>query len=216
MLHILDQQNTVLNKFMEELRDCEVQRDRMRFRRNMERIGEILAYEISKTFHYVNRSVETPLGTAEVAVPDDDVVLAAILRSGLPLHTGFLNYFDRAESAFISAYRHYKKDGSIKIEIDTIISPDLSGKTLVLIDPLLATGTSVEDVYKALVKMGGEPAALHIASVLASEDGVEYVKEKFGAKADVWTVAVDAELTVKSYIVPGIGDTGDLAYGEKI
>lgn len=217
MINVLDSKNSVLNKFMEELRDHEIQKDSMRFRRNLERIGEIMAYEISKKFTYKKRIVETPLGESEVNVPDDDVVLATILRSGLPMHTGFLNIFDRAENAFISAYRHYSKDGSIKIEIDSIVSPDLSGKTLILIDPLLATGTSVDVVYKALTKMGGMPDALHVASVIASEDGIEYMKKRFmGTNTNVWTVAVDAELTVKSYIIPGIGDTGDLAYGEKI
>lgn len=217
MLKILGTENTILNRFVAELRDHEIQQDSMRFRRNLERIGEIMAYEISKTLNYQVRTVETPLGEIEMSLPTDQVVLATILRAGLPMHAGFLNYFDRSESAFVSAYRHYSKDGSFKVDIESITSPELLGKKLIIIDPMLATGTSIEVAYNNLVQTGGEPDHVHIATVIASQDGVDYVKKHFPSKnTTLWAAAVDEELTVKSYIVPGIGDTGDLAFGEKV
>lgn len=217
MLRVLSKENTLLNRFVAQLRDAKIQADSMRFRRNLERIGEIMAYEISKTLNYKSATVETPLGEAEINLITDEIVLAPVLRSGLPMHTGFLNYFDNAESAFVSAYRHYSKDGTFKIDIESITAPPLVGKILIIIDPMLATGVSVEMAVKNLIQTGGEPDMIHVASVLASEDGIEYIKKHFDReKITLWTVAVDAELTVKSYIVPGIGDTGDLAYGEKV
>lgn len=217
MLTILGNENSILNRFLAQLRDAEVQKNPMLFRKNLERIGEIMAYEISKTLKYKQQIVETPLGEADMSLPDEEVVLAVVLRAGLPMHNGFLNVFDEAPSAFVAAYRHYSKDGSFKIDIESITSPDLAGKTLIIIDPMLATGQSIEVAYDNLIQAGGEPEFTHIATVIASQDGVDYVQKRFSSKKiRLWTVAVDEELTVKSYIVPGIGDTGDLAFGEKI
>ena len=217
MLKILGNENSVLNLFLAQLRDVEIQKSPMLFRKNLERIGELMAYEISKTLKYKKQIVETPLGEAEMFLPEEEVVLATILRAGVPMHYGFLNIFEDAPSAFVAAYRHYSKDGSFKIDIESLTTPDLAGKTLILIDPMLATGQSIEIAYENLIRSGGEPAFTHIATVIASQDGVDYVQKHFPeSKISLWTVAVDEELTVKSYIVPGIGDTGDLAYGEKI
>lgn len=216
-LNILSRQNTVLNKFIAQIRDREIQRDPMRFRRNMERIGEIAAYEISKTLRYTPRIVETPLGQAEVAQIDDSIVLATILRSGLPFHQGFLNYFDDAQNAFVSAYRKSTKDGKFKVKVEYISCGDLEGKTLLLVDPMLATGSSLVLAYEALCERGGTPAHTHVASVIASEQGIDYVTNHMPHQTTtIWAAAVDEELTSRCYIVPGIGDAGDLAYGEKI
>lgn len=215
--HILNEQNTVLNKFIAEIRDCRIQRDSMRFRRNLERIGEISAYEISKTMAYEKRLVETPLGEAEVAMISDRVVVATILRAGLPFHQGFLNYFDDAQNAFVSAYRKSTKDGKFSVKVEYISCGELEGKTLILADPMLATGSSLVLAWQALCERGGMPKHTHVAAVIASEQGVDYVKKNMPHKTTtLWTAAVDAELTSRSYIVPGIGDAGDLAYGEKI
>ena len=216
-LNILSRQNTVLNKFIAQIRDREIQRDPMRFRRNMERIGEIAAYEISKTLRYTPRIVETPLGQAEVAQIDDSIVLATILRAGLPFHQGFLNYFDDAQKAFVSAYRKSTKDGKFKVKVEYISCGDLEGKTLLLVDPMLATGSSLVLAYEALCERGGTPAHTHVASVIASEQGIDYVTNHMPHQTTtIWAAAVDEELTSRCYIVPGIGDAGDLAYGEKI
>jgi uracil phosphoribosyltransferase len=217
MLTILGTKNSMLNRFLAQLRDREIQKNQMLFRKNLERIGEIMAYEISKTLKYTHRIVETPLGEAEMMLPEEEIVLATVLRAGLPMHNGFLNVFDNVSSAFVAAYRHYGKDGSFRIDIESITTPELAGKTLILIDPMLATGQSIEMTWRSLVQAGGEPEKTHIASVIASQDGVDYVQKHFQLhKTHFWTIAVDEELTVKSYIVPGIGDTGDLAFGEKI
>lgn len=217
MLKVLDKQNTILNKFVAELRDVEIQADSMRFRRNLERIGEIMAYEISKTFTYGEATVETPLGEAEIMLPEEQIVVATILRAGIPYHQGFLNYFDGAQNAFIAAYRKYSKDGSFNVKVEYISSCDLTDKTLILVDPMLATGVSLVLSYKALLEKAGIPRHTHVASIVASEEGVEYVRKNMPKnKSNVWVAAVDAELTVKSYIVPGIGDVGDLAYGDKL
>lgn len=216
-LHILSQQDTVLNKFIAEIRDKSVQKDSMRFRRNLERIGEVTAYEISKTLGYSPRAVETPLGEATVNLYDDRVVIATILRAGLPFHQGFLNYFDDAQNAFVSAYRKSKKDGTFTVKVEYISCGDLEGKTLLLVDPMLATGSSLVLAYNALCERGGMPAHTHVASVIASEQGIDYVTKNMPRQTTtVWAAAVDEELTSRSYIVPGIGDAGDLAYGEKI
>lgn len=216
-INILNRRNTVLNKFIAEIRDKDVQRDSMRFRRNLERIGEITAYEISKTLHYTSRMVETPLGEAAVETIDDNIVLATILRAGLPFHQGFLNYFDDAHNAFVSAYRKSKKDGSFTVKVEYISCGDLEGNTLLLVDPMLATGSSLVLAYEALCEHGGQPAHTHVASVIASEQGLDYVRKNMPSTAvTVWCSAVDEELTSRSYIVPGIGDAGDLAYGEKL
>ena len=217
MIKILDRENTLLNRFVAQMRDVNVQGDSMRFRRNLERAGEVMAYEISKTLHYAKHTVETPLGVAEVALPDEQIVIATILRAGLPFHQGFLNYFDDAQNAFVSAYRKYSKDGSFNIHVEYISTCELSGKTLLLVDPMLATGTSIVLTHRALVEKAGMPRRTIIASVFASEEGLEYAKKHFSAQnTSIWCGTVDAELTVKSYIVPGVGDAGDLAYGDKM
>lgn len=216
-LHILSQQNTVLNKFIAQIRDKSIQRDSMRFRRNLERIGEITAYEISKTFAYRPCVVETPLGEATVEMIEDRIVVATILRAGLPYHQGFLNYFDDAQNAFVSAYRKSTKDGKFKVKVEYISCGELEGKTLLLVDPMLATGSSLVLAYEALCERGGTPAHTHVAAVIASEQGIDYVMKNMPRQATtIWAAAVDEELTSRAYIVPGIGDAGDLAYGEKI
>lgn len=217
MIHILNQKNSILNKFIAQMRDKKVQRDSMRFRRNMERIGEIMAYEISQSLNYSTRMIETPLGIAAVECIDDKIVVATILRAGLPFHQGFLNFFDDAENGFVSAYRKSRPDGSFIVDVEYVSTSSLSGKTLILVDPMLATGTSLMLVYDALVRRAGEPDHTHFAAVFASEQGVDYVKKHTSPeKCTLWCAAVDEELTSKSYIVPGIGDAGDLAYGEKL
>ncbi len=217
MLHILNSKNTILNKFIGELRDKRVQTDSMRFRRNLERIAEISAYEISKELNYRSRIVETPLGEASVESIDDTIVIATILRAGLPFHQGFLNYFDDAQNAFVSAYRKSKADGSFTVKVEYISCGSLEGKTLLLVDPMIATGSSLILAYEALIQRGGEPAHTHFASVIASEQGVDYVLQHTSEqKCTLWCAAVDEELTSRSYIVPGLGDAGDLAYGEKL
>lgn len=216
-VHILNEQNTVLNKFISQIRDKKVQTDSMRFRRNLERIGEITAYEISKSFDYTERIVETPLGEASLMEIGDDLVIATILRAGLPFHQGFLNYFDDAGNAFVSAYRKSKKDGSFTVKVEYISCGSLEGKILLLVDPMLATGSSLVLAWEALCEHGGQPKFTHLAAVIASEQGVDYVKKHIPHDAaDLWVAAVDQELTSRSYIVPGIGDAGDLAYGEKL
>ncbi len=212
----LSKQQSLLGTFVAELRDVNVQQDPMRFRRNLERIGEVMAYEISKTLDYKHVSTKTPLGTVMSPVVADKLVIGTILRAGLPLHHGFLNYFDRAENAFVSAFRDYAGGKDFEINIEYISSPDLTGKTLILVDPMLATGNSFELAYKALMTKG-KPAKVHLVSVIASEDGINYMEEKLDlGSMDLWCAAIDPELNAKSYIVPGLGDAGDLAFGEKI
>ncbi|MBQ2958576.1 MAG: uracil phosphoribosyltransferase [Alistipes sp.] len=217
MVTILNKQNTILNKFLAEMRDRSIQQDSMRFRRNMERVAEIMAYEISKRLNYKTRMVETPLGIAAVEEISDKVVIATILRAGLPFHQGFLNYFDDADNGFVSAYRKSRPDGSFVVDVEYVSTSSLKGKTLILVDPMLATGTSLMLVYDALVRRAGEPEHTHFAAAFASEQGVDYVlKHTSPEKCTLWCAAVDEELTSKSYIVPGIGDAGDLAYGVKL
>lgn len=214
MLFILNNINSVCNQYLAELRDAELQQDRMRFRRNQERIGEALAYEISKKLKYKAIEVQTPLGIAQVNVPSEKPVLCTILRAGLPLHQGFMNVFDQSPSAFVTAYRKVKKSGSFIIQIEHISTPDLDGKTLILIDTMLATGQSVVQVCKELLEQY-QLTALHIAAVIASTEGVEHVRANL-PMANLWIGAIDEEMTTKSYIVPGLGDAGDLAFGEKV
>ena len=217
MVKILNKENTILHKFVAQMRDKVVQRDPMRFRRNMERVAEIMAYEISKKLNYKTRMVETPLGIASVEEISDKVVIATILRAGLPFHQGFLNYFDDADNGFVSAYRKSRPDGSFVVDVEYVSTSSLKGKTLILVDPMLATGTSLMLVYDALVRRAGEPEHTHFAAAFASEQGVDYVlKHTSPEKCTLWCAAVDEELTSKSYIVPGIGDAGDLAYGVKL
>lgn len=212
----LAEQNTILNQFVSELRDINVQKDSMRFRRNIERIGEIMAYEISKTLMYKKLETETPLGVDTTNVPADSLVVGTILRAGLGYHHGFLNYFDKAESAFISAYRSYRETkDSFKIHIEYIASPKLNGKVLILADPMLATGGSMDLSYQALLTKG-EPNHVHVATIIASKQAIDFCKEHFPQdKTTIWAAAIDPELNEHAYIVPGLGDAGDLAYGEK-
>lgn len=213
MLFNLAAKDSIANRFVAELRNTEMQQDRLRFRRNLERVGEVLAYEISQTLVYEPTEVETPLGIATIMLPPQKVVLATILRAGLPFHQGLLHYFDQADNAFISAYRKHHKDGSFDIQLDYVSAPDLDDCVLVLADPMLATGASVNLALKELERFG-QPAAVHVATVIASTAGVEAVRRRW-PRARIWAAAVDEELTAKSYIVPGLGDAGDLAYGEK-
>jgi uracil phosphoribosyltransferase len=213
----LGESNSVLNRFVAELRDVNIQKDSMRFRRNIERIGEIMAYEISKDFTYSKKGIQSPLGIAPMNTPDDSVVISTILRAGLPYHQGFLNYFDDAENAFVSAYRKSTKDGKFTVKVEYISCGDLEGKVLLLVDPMLATGSSLVLAYKALCEKGGTPKYTHVAAVIASEQGIDYVQKNMPRKTTtIWAAAVDEELTSRCYIVPGIGDAGDLAYGEKV
>jgi uracil phosphoribosyltransferase len=214
MVHDLSIANSIIHHFVAELRNVEIQKDRMRFRRNLERIGEIAAYEISKTFSYTNVDVTTPLGIASVPQMKVQPVLATILRAGLPLHNGLLNYFDHADNAFISAYRRHHKDGSFDIHLEYVSSPSIENRILILSDPMLATGQSLVQTYKALVERG-KPAFTHIVSAIASTQGIAHVQASLPNDVALWIGAIDEELTVQSYIVPGLGDAGDLAFGEK-
>lgn len=206
---------SLVSQYMMELRNVDIQHDMMRFRRNLERIGEIMAFEISRTLQYEKQAVTTPLDTAMCDVIKDHIVLGTIFRAGLPFHHGFLNYFDKAENAFVSAYRKYKEKENFDICIEYLASPRLDGKVLILADPMLATGASMELSYRALLTKG-EPAHVHVASVIASQRAVDYIKQVFPAdKTTLWIGAVDEHINDHSYIVPGLGDAGDLAYGIK-
>lgn len=212
----LSESNSILNHYIKEIRSVEIQGDPLRFRRNMERIGEIMAYEISKTMQFETEAVQTPLGIAPINVISERVVISTILRAGLPFHQGFLSYFDRAENAFVSAYRKYKDALKFDIFIEYIASPDLTGKTLIITDPMLATGGSMELAYGALLTKG-TPAHIHVATVISSQPAIDYIASHFPeSKTTVWAAAIDPELNDHSYIVPGLGDAGDLAYGVKL
>jgi len=216
MVNILSSQNSLLNLFIAEMRDETIQKDSMRFRRNMERIGEIMAYEISKHLKYETKEITTPLGISNMNLPILPIVNATILRAGLPLHQGILNYFDTAENAFISAHRKYHNDASFTIQFEHLSGPSIKDKILILSDPMLASGASMEIAYKALIERG-KPTHTHIVTIIASNQGINYVKKHIPMKdVTIWAGDVDDELTVKSYIVPGLGDAGDLAYGSKI
>ncbi|MBO5780102.1 MAG: uracil phosphoribosyltransferase [Muribaculaceae bacterium] len=207
--------NTIISQYMSELRDVTIQSDRLRFRRNLERIGQIMAYEISKTIDYKQVEVKTPLGIANCNRIADKVVLATIFRAGVPFHLGFLNYFDDAENAFVSAYRKYKEKENFDICIEYLASPNLDDKVLIIADPMLATGASMELSYRALLTKG-TPRHIHVASVIASQKAIDYVQETFPAEnTTIWVGAIDDKINAHSYIVPGLGDAGDLAYGVK-
>ena len=207
--------NSILNKFVAELRDVDIQKDSLRFRRNVERIGEIMAYEISKEFHYSTKDIQSPLGIAPMNTPDDRIVISTILRAGLPFHQGFLRYLDNAENAFVSAYRKYKDRLNFDIHIEYIASPRLTGKTLIISDPMLATGSSMELAYEALLTKG-VPGHVHVASIISSKQALEYLQKKMpDDKTTIWIAALDNDLDDHSYIVPGLGAAGDLAFGEK-
>lgn len=216
MVMELAKERSVANHFIAELRDHAVQKDPMRFRRNLERIGEVMAMKMSQTLEYTETEVTTPLGLARTELLAEQPVLATILRAGLPLHQGFMNYFDRADSAFVSAYRkHRKGEDAFDIEVEYMSSPSLENRVVVLCDPMLATGRSMVLVYKALLRLG-KPKALHVAAVIASAEGLEYAKLHLPAGTRFWIGAVDDEMTAQAYIVPGLGDAGDLAYGAKL
>ncbi len=214
MIHNLSHSNSILGNFISELRSVEIQKDSMRFRRNLERIGEVIGYEISKKLDYETATFITPLGQADVNVLKTQPVLATILRAGLGMHQGLLNYFDKSDSAFISAYRKHTSIEEFDIHVEYLASPDLTNKTVILSDPMLATGASMVTVYKALLKQG-RPAKIYIIAAIASQDAVEYVKKHLPENTEIWVGAIDEELTAQSYIVPGIGDAGDLAFGVK-
>ncbi len=206
---------SLVSQYMMELRNVDIQNDMLRFRRNLERIGEIMAYEISRRLSYNSVEIKTPLDTASCHVLAAQPVLATILRAGVPFHQGFLNYFDHAENAFVSAYRKYSDEVNFEVYTEYLASPSIEGKTLVLVDPMLATGSSMELSYRALLTKG-EPEHIHVASVIASRQAVEHVKNSFPEdKTTLWVGAIDDELNSHSYIVPGLGDAGDLAYGVK-
>jgi uracil phosphoribosyltransferase len=216
MIHNLALQNSILNQFVAEIRDCEIQKDSMRFRKNLERIGEIFAYEISKTFLYKPAQITTSLGIADMKVLAVNPVIATILRAGLPLHTGILNYFDKAQNGFISAYRKHHKNNTFEIVLEYLACPDLNEKVVILCDPMLASGASIVLAYKALLAKG-TPKHTHIVTAIASSEGIAYVKANMPSiNYTIWCAAIDEELTAHAYIVPGLGDAGDLAFGDKL
>ncbi|HMG14386.1 MAG TPA: uracil phosphoribosyltransferase, partial [Saprospiraceae bacterium] len=214
MLHVLSETNSIASVFISELRDINIQKDSLRFRKNLERLGEIFAFEISKKLNYSSHEVTTPLGIATVFKHTDRMVLATILRAGLPLHQGLLNYFDNADNAFISSFRKHHKDGSFDIRLDYVTCPDLSDCVLIVADSMLATGRSIVSTLKELTKYG-VPKTVHIVTAIAAREGIEHI-ERMLPNANIWVGALDEELTAKSYIVPGLGDAGDLSYGIKL
>ncbi len=216
IIHHLENTNSILNKFIAEIREVNTQKDALRFRRNIERIGEILGYELSKTLCFNSSIVETPLGSKHIQLPTNDIVLCSILRAGLPLHQGLLNYFDKAENAFISAYRnHPNNDESFEIIVEYFASPSIDNKTVLLADPMLATGKSLAAVL-AGIKKHGTPKEIHIICVIGSSEGIEFIKTHFPENTHLWIAAIDDQLNDKGYIIPGLGDAGDLAFGSKL
>lgn len=215
----LSEQPSLLNQYLKELRSTTIQKDSLRFRRNIERIGEIMAVEISKQLTYATEEVQTPLAIAEMQIPQDEVVLGTLLRAGLPMHQGFLNMFDHAENAFISAYRKETigRRGEMQIEIvsEYLAAPSIEGKTLILVDPMLATGLSMEVAYQALLSHG-TPTDVHVACLFATPHAIKYLDENMPEDTTLWCAVIDPELNTKKYIVPGLGDAGDLCFGEKL
>ena len=214
MIHNLSEKNSIFNHFISEIRDESIQKDAMRFRRNLERIGEVLGYELSKTLSYSTKNTITPLGLAESELLSDQPVIATILRAGLPLHQGVLNYFDKAECTFVSAYRKHHKSGEFEIHVDYLASSKIDDKTVIITDAMLATGQSMLTVYKALLRMGS-PKKIHLVVAIASQEAVDFIMSKLPRNSELWVGVIDSELTAQSYIVPGLGDAGDLAYGIK-
>lgn len=214
MITNLSRQGSLLTEWISELRNVDVQDNRLRFRRNLERIGEVIAYEISKTFLWQEQEIQTLLGTHISKVLINQPVLATILRAGLPLHNGLLNYFDKADNAFISAYRKHRRDGSFEIKLEYLSCPSLDNRVLILCDPMLATGSSLVAALRWLLN-NGTPSEIHIVCAIAATEGLEYVVREFGEKIYIWCGDIDDELTAKGYIVPGLGDAGDLAFGPK-
>lgn len=215
MIHNFSNTHSIFNVFLAEMRDISIQRDSLRFRRNLERIAEIMAYEVSKKLDFEEYSVSTPLGEAKSQRLKEQPVLATILRAGLGMHSGLLSYFDKAESAFISAYRKHSTAEDFEIYVEYIAAPNIDGKTLIICDPMLATGSSMVTVYKALLKQG-KPAKIHILSAIAHPEAISFVREHLPDTTEFWIGSLDSELTAQSYIVPGMGDAGDLAYGTKL
>ncbi|ALJ05564.1 uracil phosphoribosyltransferase [Pseudalgibacter alginicilyticus] len=216
IIHNLSQQNSVLNTFISEMRHVKIQKDSMRFRRNIERIGEVLGYEMSKILTYKSSKIDTPLGSCQINLMENDIVLCSILRAGIPLHNGLLNYFDTAENAFISAYRHHKHHiETFEIIVEYLACPKLENKTLILADPMLATGQSMVATFEAL-KPFGTPKNIHLVSVIGAEPGINYVNEHFPKNTHLWIATIDKTLNNESYIIPGLGDAGDLAFGKKL
>ena len=211
------EQNSVLNQYMAELRDKSYQRNRLLFRNNIERVGELMAYEVSRTLTYKTKTVTTPLGTIDIPVPKDDLLVATVLRAGLPFHQGFLRIFDRADNAFVSAYRMYtnREHTEVGIHTEYLASPSAKGKTLIICDPMLATGGSMVAAYEALIRTG-RPTAVHIACVIAAPEGVEMLRQNVADDVTLWCAAIDSGMNEHKYIVPGFGDCGDLCYGEKL
>ena len=215
-IHHLSQQNSVLNTFLSEMRNIDIQKDSMRFRRNIERIGEILGYEMSKSFNFKASTIQTPLGDCVINEIDNNIVLCSILRAGVPLHNGLLNYFDTAENAFISAYRHHKHEPeSFEIIVEYLACPDLENKTLILADPMLATGQSMLATFEALQPFG-TPKDVHLACIIGAQEGVDFIEKHFDRNTHLWIAAIDEKLNDKGYIIPGLGDAGDLAFGAKL
>jgi uracil phosphoribosyltransferase len=215
-IHNLSEEPSILNSFIAEIRDVSIQQDRMRFRRNIERIGEVLGYEMSKTLEFKSKVIQTPLGEKPTNIYQNNIVLCSILRAGVPLHNGLLNYFDDAENAFISAYRHHKHNPeTFEIVVEYLACPDLNGKTLILADPMLATGQSMVATFEAL-KPFGTPKEIHLVSVIGAQAGVDFVNSHFNKDAHLWIATVDEKLNDKGYIIPGLGDAGDLAFGKKL
>ena len=215
-IHHLSETPSILNTFLSEIRDKNIQKDSMRFRRNIERIGEVLGYELSKSLQFNLKTIETPLGNLQTELHKKDIVLCSILRAGVPLHNGLLNYFDTAENAFISAYRNHKHNPeSFEIIVEYLACPNLENKTLILADPMLATGQSMVATFEAL-KPFGKPKEIHIVSVVGAQKGVEFVSENFDSDTHLWIAAIDGKLNEKGYIIPGLGDAGDLAFGQKL
>lgn len=215
-IHNLSETPSILNTFMSELRDKTVQKDSMRFRRNIERIGEIIGYELSKSLQFEKHSIGTPLGYSETVLHKNNIVLCSILRAGVPLHNGLLNYFDAAENAFISAYRQHKHNPeSFDIVVEYLACPSLEGKTLILADPMLATGQSMVATFEAL-KPFGTPKAIHLVGVIGAQPGIDYITKAFDTDVQLWIATIDDHLNDKGYIIPGLGDAGDLAFGNKL
>lgn len=215
-IHNFENQNSILNKFIAELRDVSIQKDSMRFRKNIERIGEVLGYELSKSLSYQNQTITTPLGDKIMALATDKLLICSILRAGLAFHHGFLNYFDGAENGFISAYRHHENDADeFEVIVNYFATPSLEDKILILADPMLATGRTLENVLQGLEKYG-KPKQIHIVAVIGSEEGIAHTKKVFPENTHLWIAAVDPSLNARGYIVPGLGDAGDLSYGEKL
>jgi len=214
-VHNLSETSSILNTFIAEIRNKNIQKDSLRFRKNIERIGEILSYEMSKSLSYSSKNIETPLGIKSIKLANEKIIICSILRAGLVLHNGLLNYFDKAENAFISAYRKHIDETNFEIEVEYLASPSFDDKTLILADPMLATGQSLVATYKALLK-NGTPKHIHIIAVIGSTEGIAYIQKYFPKNTQLWIATIDNKLNDKGYIIPGLGDAGDLSYGKKL